>query len=91
MFLLFLFGLIFFTTLITHYFFSFDGISITETPLRDDKAVCSSMCRPLEWVNTARCCVPKVKSEPDSHTHASLLRIMSISSWVNGYLVNRPK
>ena len=48
MFLLFLFGLIFFTTLITHYFFSFDGISITETPLRDDTAVCSSMCRPLE-------------------------------------------
>ncbi len=36
MFLLFLFGLIFFTTLITHYFFSFDGISITESPLRDD-------------------------------------------------------
>ena len=70
MFLLFLFGLIFFTTLITHYFFSFDGISITETPLRDDTAVCSSMCRPLEKVNTARCCVPKVKSgayEPDSH------------------------
>ena len=28
MFLLFLFGLIFFTTLITHYFYSFDGISI---------------------------------------------------------------
>ena len=47
MFLLFLSGFIFFTTLITHYFFSFDGISITETPLRDDTAVCSSMCRPL--------------------------------------------
>ena len=48
MFLLFLFGLIFFTTLITHYFYSFDGISITETPLRDDTAACSSMCSPLE-------------------------------------------